>query len=85
MNTKTALQFAKDIETVVLNGYRTGYDSFGNSWRIFKRKGYYDAIANMSKEEKLLRCHYLTANTLREMSSKLKNFGGFYKNPPVKG
>ena len=59
-----------------INGHLVGYDSFGNSWKVVKRRKYWDAFANIPCEEKLLKVHYLCANTLNELACFIYDKGG---------
>jgi hypothetical protein len=57
-------------------GNWVGYDSFGNSWKIVKRRNYWDAFANIPREEKLCKVHYLCANTLNDIACLIRDKGG---------
>lgn len=59
------------------------YDSYGNSWKIVKRRGYYDAFVNdKPREWKMERIHYLCEYTLKELAKNVHNFGGHFKTFP---
>lgn len=64
-----------------INGKWVGYDSFGNSWRINNRgctarKGYWEAFANISQEDKLKKIHYVTGSTLYMVAEWIRELGG---------
>ena len=65
-----------DANIEKINGKYVAYDSFGNSWKVFKRNKYWDAIANIPVEMKLKKIHYLCANTLHDLACVIRDKGG---------
>ena len=63
-----------------ISGKWAAYDSFGNTWKINKKKSYWEAFANIPQEQKLTKIHYVCQNKLSTLAAKIKEIGGKAKN-----